>query len=314
MKYGTYRSPLNTSYAWDISHALTTLYHPYAHDPSALTEYLKRKLQVQHAKRRSRSHPAQVEQNVPLERNINSDLHTLATIHRERLERRGERNVPKRYLKNTEWAKQGPLGAGYYIGDPDDDSEEPNIIAVDFNFQALQWGLTYAEEEHYILERPTPIKCGLRIFDEERTPDQSRRGPLDRTPDEEENPDTTFKFGSDTGGDTPDPDIAIPLSRNAQEEESKLAAIAQLIPSHISKPPIQPRSLAGAMAQIATTTTLTSDSLVARTLGTGVSRGGTSSSVKGILQSLFPSQHSQGDGSGDDPPEPDRRDTGKRPI
>ena len=208
----TYRSPLNTSYAWDISHALATLYHPYTQSPTALTEYLKRKLQVQRAKRRSHSHPAQVEPNTPLERNINSDLHTLATIHKERLERRGERNVPKRYLKNAEWAKTGPLGAGYYIGDPDDDSEDPNIIAVDFNFQALQWGLTYAEEEHYILERPAPIKCGLRIFDEERTPDRSHWGPLDGTPDEEENPGTTFRFGSDTGGDTPDPDIAIPLN------------------------------------------------------------------------------------------------------
>ena len=49
--HGTYRSPLNTSYAWDISHTLTTLYHPYAHEPSALTEYLKCKLQVQCAKR-----------------------------------------------------------------------------------------------------------------------------------------------------------------------------------------------------------------------------------------------------------------------
>ena len=163
--------PLNTSYAWDISHALTTLYHPYTHKPSALTEYLKRKLQVQRAKCRSRSHPAHVEQNVPLEHNINSDLHTLATPHRECLERRGEHNVPKRYLKNTEWAKKGPLGAGYYIGDPDDESEDPNIIAVDFNFQALQWGLTYTEEEHYILERPAPVKCGLCIFDKERTPD-----------------------------------------------------------------------------------------------------------------------------------------------
>ena len=162
MKRRTYRSPLNTSYAWDISHALATLYHPYAQSPSALTEYLKRKLQAQRAKRRSRSHQAQVEPDAPLERNINSDLRTLATIHKERLERRGERNVPKRYLKNAEWAKTGPLGAGYYIGDPEDDSEDPNIIAVDFNFQALQWGLTYAEEEHYILrseERRVGKEC-----------------------------------------------------------------------------------------------------------------------------------------------------------
>ena len=88
--------------------------------------------------------PAHVEQSVPLERNINSDLHTLATSNRERLERRGERNVPKRYLKNTEWAK---------------------------NFQALQWGLTYEEDDHFILQRPAPVKCRLHIFDEERTPD-----------------------------------------------------------------------------------------------------------------------------------------------
>ena len=53
-----------------ISHTLATLYHPYANEPSALTEYLKRKLQVQCAKRRSHSHPAHIEQNIPLERNI----------------------------------------------------------------------------------------------------------------------------------------------------------------------------------------------------------------------------------------------------
>ena len=61
--------PLNTLYTWDISHALTTLYHLYAHKPTALTEYLKRKLQVQHAKHRSHSHSAHIKQNVPLERN-----------------------------------------------------------------------------------------------------------------------------------------------------------------------------------------------------------------------------------------------------
>ena len=110
-----------------------------------------------------------------------------------------------------------------------------------------------------MLERPTPVRYGLRIFDEERTQDRSCWGPIDGTPDEEELPDPKFKFGSEAGGDTPNPDIVIPKS---QEEESAIATIAQLIPSHISKPPIQPRSLAGAMAQIASTTTLT-NSLVA---------------------------------------------------
>ena len=61
--------PLNTSYAWDISHALVTTSHPYCNNPSALTEYLKQKLRHQRAKRLGRSLSAQVEQNVPLERN-----------------------------------------------------------------------------------------------------------------------------------------------------------------------------------------------------------------------------------------------------
>ena len=63
-------SPQNTSYAWDISHALVTTYHPYCHSPGALTEYLKQKLRSQRAKRLGRSLPAQVEPSVQLERNM----------------------------------------------------------------------------------------------------------------------------------------------------------------------------------------------------------------------------------------------------
>ena len=81
--------PLNTSYAWDISHALVITYHPYCQSPSALTEYLKQKLHLQRAKRLGHSLSAQVEQNVPLERNINSDF-TLAATTTEYINRRGE--------------------------------------------------------------------------------------------------------------------------------------------------------------------------------------------------------------------------------
>ena len=45
------------------------MYHPYCHNPSALTEYLKQKLRLQRAKRLGRSLPAQVEQSIQLERN-----------------------------------------------------------------------------------------------------------------------------------------------------------------------------------------------------------------------------------------------------
>ena len=65
----TYRPPLHPSYAWDISHALVIMYHPYCHSPGALTEYLKQKLHHQRAKRPGRSLPAQVKQNIPLKRN-----------------------------------------------------------------------------------------------------------------------------------------------------------------------------------------------------------------------------------------------------
>ena len=88
-----------------------------------------------------------------------------------------------------------------------------------------------------MLERPTPTRYRLCIFDEERTQDRSRWGPIDGTPNKEEIPNPEFKFGSKARGDTPNPDIVIPKS---QEEEAAITAIAQLIPSHISKPPIQP--------------------------------------------------------------------------
>ena len=240
------------------------MYHPYTHEPSALTEYLKQKLHLQRAKHLSRSHLAQVKQSVPLKRNINSDF-TLAATTLDYLEQRGERNVPKRYLKEADWCEEGTLGAIYYIADPDN----PTIlIPVDFNFKYLQWGCTHQKKDKFVLERPAPTRYGLRIFDEERTQDRSCWGPLDGTPDKDEAPDPQFRFGSEAGGDTPDLDIVIPRS---QKEELDIATIAQLIPSHISKPPIQPQSLAGAMAQIMSTTTLT-NSMVARTLGTRVSK------------------------------------------
>ena len=68
------QTPLNTLYAWDMSHAFVTMYHPYCHSPSALTKYLKQKLRHQRAKRLGCSPSAQVKQNVPLERNTRVSL------------------------------------------------------------------------------------------------------------------------------------------------------------------------------------------------------------------------------------------------
>ena len=279
----TCRPPQTTSYTWDISHALANTYHLYCHSPSALTKYLKAKLHSQCAKCLSRSLPAQVKQNVPLKCNINSDF-TLAATTLKYLDQRGERNIPKRYLKEADWCEDGTLGARYYIADPDN----PMIlIPVDFDFKHLQWGCTHPKKDKFVLERPAPMRYVLCIFDKERTQDRSCWGPLDGTPDKDKTPDPQFKFGSKAGGDTPDPNIVIPRS---QKEEIDIATLAQLIPSHISKPPIQSQSMAGAMAQITSTTTLT-DSLAARTLGTGVSQRGNTTSTEGILWTIFHSQH-----------------------
>jgi hypothetical protein len=83
----------------------------------------------------------------------------------------------------------------------------------------------------------------------------------------------TFKFGSDQG-DTPDPDIDISGNEAKEQEEHTLAALAQLIPTHITKPQFDSLDglslLAARMPQVAATTTLTSTSTLGRTAGAGV--------------------------------------------
>jgi hypothetical protein len=192
------------------------------------------------------------------------------------IERRGECNVPRRYLKDTKWHKDGYLGTGYYCSDPDS-KNTAGLTAIEFNFETLQWGLLDQINNRYRITRPTPIKYRLQIFDEERT-DRSRWGPIDRTTNKEEEPlATSFQFGSD-GGDTPDPDTVIPSSKI---EQHTIAALAQLIPTHITRPSIPSISglslLASRMSQIMSTTTLAPTSILARTLGAGISTGGTQS-------------------------------------
>jgi hypothetical protein len=201
------------------------------------------------------------------------------------VERRGERNVPKRYLKGAEWYTDKYLGEGYYVADPDEDD---TFCAVDFNFDTLQWGLTEPSEGKYRITRPIPVKYGLQIFDKERQ-DRSRWGPIDGTTTNEEPLAQTFKFGSDQG-DTPEPDIDISGSETREQEERALAALAQLIPTHITRPQFDSidglSSLAARMSQIAATTTLTSTSTLGRATGAGVPSGAGSGSAN-LLRNLL---------------------------
>jgi hypothetical protein len=159
--------------------------------------------------------PAQVERHVPSTRNINSDSQSKVATSVSIVERRGERNVPRRYLKDAEWHTDKYLGEGYYVADPDEDD---TFCTVDFSFDTLQWGLTEPIEGQYQITHPIPVKYGLRIFDEERQ-DRSRWGPLDGSTNDEEPLAQTFKFGSNHR-DTPDPDITIP--QNEAEEQALL--------------------------------------------------------------------------------------------
>jgi hypothetical protein len=201
------------------------------------------------------------------------------------VERRGERNIPKRYLKDAEWYTDKYLGDRYYVADPDEDN---TFCAVDFSFDTLQWGLTEPVKGKYQITRPIPVKYGLRIFDEERQ-DRSRWGPIDGTSNSEEPLAQTFKFGSDQG-DTPDPDIDISGNESKEQEEHALAALAQLIPTHITRPQFNSIDglslLAARMSQIAATTTLTSTSTLGQTTGAGIPSG-TGSSSANLIRNLL---------------------------
>ena len=141
-----------------------------------MTQHLRDNLiaiQERHHRRRLRTTNAQVEQNGPLNRNINSDLLPTVASHvtiTDALASRGAQDVPKCFLKKAEWKKQGEagatLGTGYYVEDPD--IEEDIFLPVDFIFSALQWGLTELRSDRfYHVERPTPVKFlwELRLHD-----------------------------------------------------------------------------------------------------------------------------------------------------
>src|ERR1700677_3718252 len=166
--------------------------------PSELTQHLRNNLiAIQERHRRRRTTNAQVEQNGSTNRNIKSDSPAVAShvTITDALASRGAQGVPKRFLKTAEWKTQGELGAtlgtGYYVEEPDAIGDV--FIPIDFIFSALQWGITELRSDgYYHVERPAPIKYGLRIYDKECV-DRSRWGPTDLDSDEEDvvTPDST---------------------------------------------------------------------------------------------------------------------------
>jgi hypothetical protein len=209
---------------------------------------------------------AQAEQSGLSNRNINSDLCTTVATPRANtittyVSHRGEQNIPKRYLKEAEWLDK-EYSWGYYTTS-NDSTDNDTLIAVDFDFGSLQWGVTrkLPDNRGFAIERPAPIKLGLCIYDEERV-DRSHWGPLDgEEEEEEEQPRSAFKFGSDNK-DTPDKNIEIPATDTAAAAEEQLEQLASNIPTNISPTKFTPSIVykastpADTMASIAATTTI----------------------------------------------------------
>ena len=84
------------------------MYHPYCHNPSALTEYLKQKLRLQRAKRLGHSLPAQVEQSVQLERNRKATTKSLCALCMKLL----LKILSERARAVTVWVIRGGEGVG----------------------------------------------------------------------------------------------------------------------------------------------------------------------------------------------------------
>ena len=104
----------------------------------------------------------QVEQHEPSSRDIKLDLSVALSYKTDiTLEHRGERNVPKKYLKDAHWdAHNNPdrtIDLGYFAQDCNG-----NYIDVDFDFNTLTWGTTHRKSNgKYRLTIPAPIELGL---------------------------------------------------------------------------------------------------------------------------------------------------------
>ena len=111
---------------------------------------------------------AQVEQHKSLSRDIKLDLSVAQSNETNIiLERRGECNIPRRFLKNVHWDAHnnpdGTIDIGYYTQDPNG-----NYHAVNFDFNSLMWGTIYQQSNgKYCLTTLAPINLRLRIYDEE---------------------------------------------------------------------------------------------------------------------------------------------------
>ena len=216
------------------------------------------------AKLASQDQKAQVEQHEPSSRDIKLDLSVARSYETDiTLERRGECNVPRRYLKEAHWDTHnnpdGTIDLGYYAQDRND-----NYHAIDFDFNTLTWGTTHIKSNgKYRLTIPVPIELGLRIFDEERAP-RSDWGEIDSA----RNPDDTPDDRSDDEEEQPDSPHT-PAPGNT-DEETELQRIAEAIPTPTN---LQPGNLFAPSLFMATSTQTTTQTQTSSSIPISSSAG-----------------------------------------
>ena len=175
---------------------------------------------------------AQVEQHEPSSRDIKLDLTVALSYETDiTLDHRGERNVPRRYLKEARWdahnEPDGTINLGYFAQDRDG-----NYIPVDFDFNTLTWGTTHKKRNgKYRLTILAPIELGLRIVDEEQVP-RSDWGEIDGAKNPDDTPDEQSDDEEIDSPHTPAP--------GDTDEETELQKIAEAIPTPTN---LQPRNL-----------------------------------------------------------------------
>jgi hypothetical protein len=175
---------------------------------------------------------AQVEQHESLTRNIKSNLilasRTDSFQQGSRLLRRGERTVPKRYIKSAHWLKVGD-DEGYFA------VHKGAYFPIEFNYEHCYWYCVKYSDIRSTWEtlRVAPSEYFLDIQDDEVVP-RSDWGLLDQDDPETDNEEgPSYRFGEPSSesqqGGPEDIDIQIPEERNEQYEE-QLQALAAAIP------------------------------------------------------------------------------------
>jgi hypothetical protein len=178
------------------------------------------------------SEDAQVEQVESLTRNIKSNL-TLASRtdsfqQGSRLLRRGERTIPKRYIKSAHWLKVGD-DEGYFA------VHKGTYFPIEFNYEHCYWYCVKYSDIRSTWEtlRVAPSEYFLDIQDDKVVP-RSDWGLLDQDDpktDNEEGPSYCFGKPSSNSqqGGPEDIDIRIPEGRDEQDE-AQLQVLAAAIP------------------------------------------------------------------------------------